>query len=187
MQKLNCLQFLWTDIWLNYQPPLHDRQERSQTDADKHTNIPGGDEDPAHPVVLDDAPHGCDPLPLPGVGGVVVLIFQFIKLYWHILIAGNLTNFVVFDNSEYKLELSCTNLLYYLTWVSCLAMLWTLATALPSPKLATIRSPCLIRTQVAEMLEFSSRTRLSFFSQTRTHFLQEILISWQEFWDEIRP
>ena len=36
-------------------------------------DVPGGYEDPADPVVLDDAPHGGDPLPLPGVGGVVVL------------------------------------------------------------------------------------------------------------------
>ena len=35
--------------------------------------LPGGYEDTADPVVLDDATHGSDPLPLPGVVGVVVL------------------------------------------------------------------------------------------------------------------
>ena len=34
---------------------------------------PGGHEDPSHPIVLDDPAHGRDPLPLPGVVGVVVL------------------------------------------------------------------------------------------------------------------
>ena len=35
--------------------------------------LPGGYEDPADPVILDDSTHGSDPLPLPGVVGVVVL------------------------------------------------------------------------------------------------------------------
>ena len=34
---------------------------------------PGWYEDAAHSVILDDPAHGCHPLPLPGVGGVVVL------------------------------------------------------------------------------------------------------------------
>ena len=37
------------------------------------TSLPGGDEDAPHPVILDDAPHGSHPLPLSGVGGVMVL------------------------------------------------------------------------------------------------------------------
>ena len=36
-------------------------------------DVPGGYEDPADPVILDDSSHGSDPLPLPGVVGVVVL------------------------------------------------------------------------------------------------------------------
>ena len=35
--------------------------------------LPGGYEDPANPVILDDSAHGSDSLPLPGVVGVVVL------------------------------------------------------------------------------------------------------------------
>ena len=35
--------------------------------------LPGGYEDPANPVILDDSPHGSDSLPLSGVVGVVVL------------------------------------------------------------------------------------------------------------------
>ena len=43
-------------------------------------------------------------------------------------------------------------LLVLWSWVSCRARLWMLATALPSPRLATIISPCLMRTQVAAMI-----------------------------------
>ena len=35
--------------------------------------LPGGNENPANPVILDNPTHGSDPLPLPGVVGVVVL------------------------------------------------------------------------------------------------------------------
>ena len=33
-------------------------------------DVPGGYEDPADPVILDDAPHGGHPLPLPDIAGV---------------------------------------------------------------------------------------------------------------------
>ena len=42
-------------------------------------------------------------------------------------------------------------LLVLWSWVSCRARQWMLATALPSPRLATIISPCLMRMQVARI------------------------------------
>ena len=36
-------------------------------------SLPGRDEDASHPVILYNAPHGRHPLPLPWIGGVVVL------------------------------------------------------------------------------------------------------------------
>ena len=43
--------------------------------------IPGWYEDSANPVLLDCAAHGGDPLPLPGVGGVVVLASNVVTNY----------------------------------------------------------------------------------------------------------